>query len=97
VLHSFGSGTDGAGPIYGSSLIKQEDRLYGTTLYGGINGGGTVFEVSISGKERVLYRFEAKPDGANPFAGLIALNGVLYGTAANGGASGYGTVFRISP
>jgi uncharacterized repeat protein (TIGR03803 family) len=40
VLHRF-NGTDGASPLAG--LIDVSGTLYGTTLEGGSNGGGTVF------------------------------------------------------
>jgi uncharacterized repeat protein (TIGR03803 family) len=43
-----------------------------------------------------LYSFKGAPDGADPVAGLTALNGTLYGTTAGGGASGDGTVFAVS-
>jgi uncharacterized repeat protein (TIGR03803 family) len=104
VIHRFQGGTDGADP---SALIDVNGSFYGTTLYGGgsgcsssdppgVVGCGTVFKVSRSGKERVLYSFTGGADGANPSASLIEVNGVLYGTAANGGTSGCGTVFSVS-
>ncbi len=48
----------------------------------------------------MLYRFqggrEGGPDGALPFAGLIAdREGALYGTTAVGGSGGHGTVFKL--
>ena len=36
-------------------------------------------------------------DGANPYAGLLNVNGTLYGTTQNGGAYNGGTVFSITP
>jgi uncharacterized repeat protein (TIGR03803 family) len=100
VLHRFKGGTDGANPYAG--LIAVNDSLYGTTENGGSGcsgsgGCGTVFEVSASGKERVLYRFKGGSDGAFPEAGPINVSGTLYGTTAGGGTDGDGTVFRISP
>ena len=50
-------------------------------------------------KYAVLYSFRGAPDGANPAATLIALNGKLYGTTTAGGSGasgGYGTVFEVS-
>jgi uncharacterized repeat protein (TIGR03803 family) len=47
VLASF-SGADGADPLAG--LIADGDgNLFGTTVYGGVNNQGTVFEISDSG------------------------------------------------
>ncbi|MGB6519222.1 MAG: choice-of-anchor tandem repeat GloVer-containing protein [Candidatus Cybelea sp.] len=97
-----------------SSLIAVKNRLYGTTIKGGnlnysacgrgkfFAGCGTVFEVSASGKERVLYRFAGGSDGFFPYAGLLALNGTLYGTTSDGGGvpckrhGSCGTVFSLS-
>ncbi len=106
VLHSFkGYPHDGARPL--GSLVAVSGRLYGTTWIGGGGecnmGCGTVFEVSTSGKERVLHSFKGAPDGENPGGGLVSVNGTLYGTTVNGGTSeacpqfgGCGTFFAMS-
>lgn len=106
VLYSFKGAPDGADPV--TSLVLFRGSLYGTTQYGGKTaalcsaGCGTVFKVSTSGAERVIYRFKGLKDGVEPVARLIALKGVLYGTAQYGGAmttfcaKGCGTLFRIS-
>jgi len=45
-----------------------------------------------------LQHFTDKPDGAYPYAGLIADGkGALYGTTYNGGTVTYGTVFKLTP
>jgi uncharacterized repeat protein (TIGR03803 family) len=96
-LYSFtGSGSgDGANPE--SSLITDPaGNLYGTTLNGGANGQGTVFQLDPSGNLPLLYSFTGG-DGSHPGAGLIAdAAGNLYGTTLNGGASGQGTVFQLT-
>ncbi len=96
VLYRFKGGSDGERP-YGT-LIDVGANLYGTTAYGGgpTGGGGTVFEVSTSGAERIVYAFKDQPDGAYPLAGLIDVDGELYGTTASGGPLN-GTVFAVSP
>lgn len=93
VLHSFGNKSDGANPVAG--LIDVNGTLYGTTLFGGANGAGTVFTISIGGSESVLYSFSG-PDGAYPYAGLIDLGRTLYGTTGGGGQAKDGTVFSLS-
>lgn len=106
VLHSFGSGNDGAYPL-SISLVDIHGTLYGTTSGGGsgssCSGGcGTVFSVTKSGTEKVLYSFKGGTDGWDPDAGLIAVNGVLYGTTFCGGEFDQGsqcvggTVFSVT-
>ena len=103
VLYRFGNtNNDGFWPD--ASLIMDSDgNLYGTTSKGGANGEGTIFKLSPSGVETVLYSFTGtNGDGANPVAGLIMDSaGNFYGTTSNGGDSvcddGCGTVFKLSP
>ncbi len=92
VLHSFGTGTDGANPL--AMLVNVNGSLFGTTQVGG-HGFGTVFKISTAGREHVLHRFKG-PDGAYPDAGLIAATGTLYGTTGGGGATGSGAVFSMT-
>jgi uncharacterized repeat protein (TIGR03803 family) len=101
VLYSFKGGSDGDYPTAG--LIDLNGTLYGTTLDGGAGAGcgmygcGTVFKITTSGTESVLHSFAGGSDGANPYAGLVDVNGTLYGTTLNGGTTGAGTVFKITP
>jgi uncharacterized repeat protein (TIGR03803 family) len=49
VLHSFAGGTtDGELPVGG--LIREKGYIYGTTTYGGANGFGIVFKISLQGE-----------------------------------------------
>ena len=95
-LHLFAGGADGANPY--DALTPLGGSLYGVT-YGnkiGTGGYGTVFRVSASGTETVLYRFAGSPkDGAEPVGKLVVLNGMLYGTTYNGGTKDLGTVFAV--
>jgi uncharacterized repeat protein (TIGR03803 family) len=77
----------------GNLIFDNSGNLYGTTLDGGANGFGAVFELipQANGtfKQTVIYSFGGYPvDGAGPSAGLI-FDGVgnLYGTTAHGGSS----------
>ncbi len=99
VLYAFRGKLDGANPEAG--LVNVSGALYGTTYNGGgtecSNAGcGTVFEVTTSGEERIVYRFKGKPDGAKPVAELTDVNGSLYGTTTAGGTYGSGTVFEVT-
>ncbi len=75
--------------------------LYGTTYSGGGNGCfkpgcGTVFKITTSGAENVVYRFAGGSDGDDPLASVTNVNGVLYGTTSGGGANNAGTVYKIT-
>lgn len=111
VVHSFGEGNDGAGP--GGGLIAIDGVLYGTTEGGGSGlhcsfpsgppssiGCGTIYSVTPSGEEHVLYNFQNGADSAFPSGNLIDVAGTLYGTAAGDPADTFyqvgGSVFSIT-
>ena len=96
-LHAFANDTDGRTPM--ASLIQGTDGdFYGTTLYGGTGGFGTVFRVTSSGTLTTLYNFDLGGSGGNPYAALMqSADGNFYGTTFDGGAGGSGTIFRITP
>jgi len=96
-LYTFTGLNDGAIPIAG--LVQGVDgNFYGVTYLGGVDGFGTVFELTPSGAFTVLYSFTGGADGASPWGGLMqARDGNLYGTTTSGGTYGYGTVFQIAP
>ena len=99
VLHSFAGGTtDGVRP-QGGLIIDSAGNLYGTTSGGGASGLGTVYEVSPTGPQAVLYSFAGgTTDGEVPLGHLVmGSHGSLYGTTSAGGADDLGTVFKLSP
>jgi uncharacterized repeat protein (TIGR03803 family) len=91
-------------------LLDVNGMLYGTTEYGGSggcsffengSGCGTVYRLDPkTGRKKVLYSFRGGSDGAQPFGGLIDVNGTLYGTTAyDGSVCSYGcggTVYSIT-
>jgi uncharacterized repeat protein (TIGR03803 family) len=105
IIYSFKGGTDGAEPC-GSQpcggLVHIGSTLYGTTALGGDADDGTVFRVTTSGKESVLYDFAGGTDGKSP-NDLSLYRGKLYGTTSEGGGTGCapyagcGTAFEIGP
>jgi uncharacterized repeat protein (TIGR03803 family) len=103
VVHRFDQAPDGQLPEAG--LAKVHGVMYGTTDEGGAyssSGKGTVFNVTATGTEKVLYRFQGSPDAEEPQASLFDLGGTLYGTTLSGGtaaqecADGCGTVFSVT-
>jgi hypothetical protein len=109
VLHSFGSGKDGANPN-GGLVLDSKGAIYGTTRSGGNQGCktswslgcGTVVSLSPPRRkggpwtEKLLHVFSGGADGAGTVAGLtVGNNGDLYGTAG-GGSQQFGIVFRLA-
>jgi uncharacterized repeat protein (TIGR03803 family) len=109
VVYSFGTPPDAGCPLAG--LIDVRGTLYGTTIGGGANASydctasldlyGTVFSVTPSGREKVVYSFPpagsgSQTHGSLPVAALIDVGGTLYSTTRWGGTSGAGTVFSVT-
>ena len=119
VLYSFAGGTDGATP-FGGLAFDTPGNLYGTTRNGGNaactgnvgpgygSGCGTLFEISPTGTETILYSFTGGADGDNPYAGLFYDGGAGFYGSTQFGASGMncapleyeptgcGTVFELT-
>jgi len=103
VLYSFGNSPDGQNPHAGL-VFDTAGNLYGTTLNGGANSGGTAFELSPSPAggwtETVAYSFGSSgpSDGLKPLGNLVIdSGGNLYGTTSMGGTFGGGTAFELGP
>jgi len=102
VLYSFTgvNNNDGQNP-YAGLILDSAGNLYGTTLYGGPNNQGTVFQLSKSGStwtETVLHAFQdiSGSDGYYPYDSLVLdASGNLYGTTQAGGKFGGGTIFTL--
>jgi uncharacterized repeat protein (TIGR03803 family) len=90
---------DGANPETGL-VLAPNGKFYGTTSSGGLDLGGTIFEITPGGTLTTLFTFcnaSGCQNGAFPEAGLLlASNGNFYGTTTGGGDGG-GTIFEITP
>jgi uncharacterized repeat protein (TIGR03803 family) len=101
VLYSFSqSGNAGYLP-YAGVVLDAVGNLYGTTLGGGINSQGVVFQLTHPGSswmETVLHLFGGSNDGEGPYGTLIMdQQGNLYGSTYKGGSTGAGTVYELQP
>lgn len=100
LLHTF-TGKDGRSPE-GGLTFDSGGRLYGTTIYGGANSYGTVFQLAKSNggwTQTIIHSFPSSgTDGIFP-EGQLAVDkaGNVYGIANGGGLYSYGTVFELSP
>jgi uncharacterized repeat protein (TIGR03803 family) len=85
---------DGSTPEAG--LVQGTDgNFYGTTTFGGPNGYGTAFALTLGGTLTTLHQFD-RTDGSAPVGGLFqATNGTFYGTTYEGGTNQDGTVFSL--
>jgi len=106
LVYSFEDPPDGAFPA--GSLVVNGTYGYGTTYDGGAyghqnngSGYGTIFKMTPTGKETLVYSFAGAPDGANPSGALARdSSGNIYGTTRQGGTCGEftgdcGTVFKL--
>lgn len=102
VLYTFQGKSDGDTPN-GKLVADSAGNLYGTAEGGGgpnCNGYGCgiVFEITLNGREKAIYRFTGQNDGSGVQGGVIRdRRGNLYGAATLGGSGFGGVIFRISP
>jgi uncharacterized repeat protein (TIGR03803 family) len=107
ILSSFFSvnGEGGTAQPVGSLVQGQDGASYGTTVFGGANGSGSVFKLTSERTITILYSFNAVTDangnnldGECPRAGLaLGRDGSFYGTTSTGGSNAAGTIFKITP
>jgi uncharacterized repeat protein (TIGR03803 family) len=102
VLYNFTGGDDGSRPV-GVHYDTITNILYGTTVWGGSNSSGTVFELVNKGSswtESVRHSFgSAVNDGIAPQSRPVEdpQTGTLYGTTTEGGRYGAGTAYVVTP
>ena len=96
---TFGGSSFGSQPS--SITLGDNDVLYGTTIYGGANGTGILFEYNTT-TSTFTNRFDfdninysGYDNGAYP-KGVVFVNGNLYGVTQSGGElSSYGVLFEL--
>ena len=77
----------------GSLLLANNGLMYGLTLQGGANNGGTIFSYALG--SNTITKLVDLPSGASPDGSLIqAADGHLYGLSRGDGANHSGTIFR---
>jgi uncharacterized repeat protein (TIGR03803 family) len=99
VIYAFTGAADGYQPE-APLIMDANGNLFGTTLYGGANSGGVLFELSpVSGggwAESVLYNFHGSFDFHSPRLTFDSV-GDLYGAATAAGLYSFGEVFELTP
>jgi uncharacterized repeat protein (TIGR03803 family) len=93
------------GSPFAGLALANDGNLYGTTIGpGGVENGGTIYEITPEGRYTQLYTFtECSISGYNPVAPLFqGTDGLLYGTTlyggngTEGGCGGSGTIFTLA-
>jgi uncharacterized repeat protein (TIGR03803 family) len=104
ILHSFSESED-EGNWPSAPLVETADgTFYGTTLFGGKHGAGTVYKMTPDGVTTLLYSFGGSPTDARvPTALIQGRDGDFYGMSTSGGAhycdqvgNNCGTVFKVT-
>jgi uncharacterized repeat protein (TIGR03803 family) len=101
VLYNFcslASCKDGDVP-YGGLVQATDGNFYGTTVYGGTNNLGTIYQITPKGNHTVLHSFQNTTGslfGEYPEVTLAQnTNGVLYGDTLGGGTAAKGVFYSI--
>jgi len=100
ILHSFlgaESGPPEEGEFPNSIIFGTDGNIYGTTDYGGANGFGTVFKLTLTGTLTTLQSFGLIAVGSVPRGLFQGQDGNFYGYTLSGGSYGGGIVFKITP
>jgi uncharacterized repeat protein (TIGR03803 family) len=99
-FYSFGGYTGDAAAPHAPLAIGNDGAFYGTGLEGGSEGAGSIFRITASGSESLLYSFCSQSncdDGQLPYAGLsLGTDRNFYGATEAGGAYTAGSIFRIT-
>jgi uncharacterized repeat protein (TIGR03803 family) len=101
-VYTFCSLANCADGYFPQGIFQAADgTIYGTTQGGGANSKGALYELSLDGKETVLYSFCAQSncaDGWSPYsAPAPSLQGGVIGTTFAGGVQGKGILYELSP
>ena len=83
--------------MHGIRIVGRDGNLYGTTSSGGAYVRGTVFKLTLSGVETVLWSFGSGADASNLQAPLLqGTDGSFYGVSVTGGPNGQGALFKVA-
>lgn len=98
ILHNFQGDSDGANPV-GGVVIDNAGNIFGTTFDGGINGGGTIYELSPSSSGWTFTTIYSLVGGYSGPYNKLTLDGKgnIYGFTNSAGVNGLGSIFKLSP
>ncbi|HVI10275.1 MAG TPA: choice-of-anchor tandem repeat GloVer-containing protein [Candidatus Binatia bacterium] len=109
-LHVFAPGpnkTYATGNLPGNIVQGPDGKLYGDTLFGGIDGCngycgyGLLYRINTDGSDfQIVHKFCSEANCADGNAGYfmsVGTDGNIYGTTYYGGTNSAGTIFQIVP
>jgi uncharacterized repeat protein (TIGR03803 family) len=97
-LTTFGPGSPQPTHPKGELLLARDGYFYGTTMYGGEHGSGSVYRLTTGGEMTTVFSFppKAKKQSVMPMAGLVeGHDGEFFGTTETGGEFNHGTLYRL--
>jgi uncharacterized repeat protein (TIGR03803 family) len=83
----------------GLTLNPTNNKLYGMTLYGGVNDWGVIMSYDpATGKDTAYVKFDSV-HGRYPYGNLTydTVNKLFYGMTVNGGPKDFGVLFSFNP
>ena len=78
---------------YAGLIAGNDGNLYGTTIWGGSNGDGVIFQMTTSGAYTVLYNFDGTHGTGTYATPMEHTSGEIFGLTKRGGVLGNGVVY----
>ena len=99
IIHNFTNQSDGAVP-YGGLITDPNGNFYGTATEGGVQGGGSIFELTPAGSGWNFTAIQSLPGSgiSGTFRNLmLSSSGTIYATTHCDGEDSAGTVYKLVP
>lgn len=90
----FNSTTSGRIPF--SGVVEAEEKVWGTTSTGGINGNGVIYTIATINRQFAKVHEFDFTNGAQPNSKLVLADDKLWGTTSQGGAFNQGIIYSIN-
>lgn len=92
-VHDINYTADGSNPV-SAPVSDQNGNMIGTTVTGGANNGGTIYNISPENTVSKLHDFSLPLEGSQPRS-ITRQGNIFYGVTSSGGAFNTGTFYKI--